>query len=70
MKATLRLASDWTFHNDIEVNTLEDLLAIMDKYGKEYPKEDGTTEHYPESIILKSCKDNSLEIVVYDDYIE
>lgn len=66
MKAYLRMASDWDFGKDIEVNTLEDLLQIMSDYA--VTGTDGSKlEH---SLIVEKCKNGTLDITIYDDWVE
>lgn len=66
MKAYLRMASDWDFGKDIEVNTLEDLLQIMSDYAG--TGSDGSKlEH---SLIVEKRKNGTLDITIYDDWVE
>lgn len=74
MKAVITKASDYGYQESLEVNTLEDLLAIMDKYKECTP----SGNSYPSNIIIKKIYDNknqryfddTFEVVIYDDYIE
>ena len=56
MKAYLSKSSDWSFGEDIEVNTLDDLLDLI--------------EAYKESLIINVTDNGELSIEVYDDWRE
>lgn len=67
MKALLKKASDWDYHKNIEINSLEDLLKIYH-----------SLIIYTDKNILDMYKqgdygyDKDFEIIVkiYDDYVE
>jgi hypothetical protein len=56
MKPTLGRVSD-SISADIEVNTLEDILKILEDHGT------------GQGLVL-DVKDGVLEVVIYDDYME
>lgn len=59
MKVHLEKASDWQFKEYIEINTLEDLIALQKKY-----KED---------LVVNFTNNNYSKepfITIYDDYLE
>ena len=66
MKAYLRMASDWQFGEDIEVNTLEDLFQIMEDYAE--TDTDGSKLLH--SLIVEKRDNGTLDITIYDDYVE
>ena len=56
MKATLRKASDYNFVKEIEVNSIDDLCKIMDEYNS--------------ALILGRPIGNTIDIEIYDNYVE
>ena len=68
MKVHLTKASDWDFEkDDIEVTTLEDIIKLMNDYAIEYS--DGSL--HPCSLIVDlNEKTNTLNVKIYDDWVE
>lgn len=69
MKALLTKASDWTFHKNIEINNLNDLLLIGNNLIIEKTcsalnsyREDADYYHYD--------KDFEIVIKIYDSWVE
>lgn len=58
MKAKITKASDWNYETETEVSTLEDLIALMDKYECSLV------------VGIGIGKADYLKITIYDDYIE
>lgn len=58
MTAIIKLASDWEFKTEKEINSLEDLKAISQYYGK--------------ALVIHFDNQNAdnIHVMVYDDYIE
>jgi len=56
MKFKLTKASDWNFETEIEINTLDDLLKLLETEGK---------------LVLGNFDDDcKYSIIIYDDYLE
>lgn len=68
MKALLKKASDWNYHKNIEIDSLEELLKIYHSLIVESDKT--TIEIYKDSDDESYDKDFEIAITIYDDYVE
>ena len=71
MKAVLTKASNWRFEEIIEINTLEDLIKLKEKYNCPIIFQDNF--FYKLSDTMSSSKEKETcpyELLIYDDYIE
>ena len=65
MKFRLTKASDWKFEEEIEINSLEDLITLQNKY-KNYEGDPDYVWDNPSLVI----DFNEKEITIYDNYLE
>ena len=65
MKFILKKASDCNFKEEIDINTLEDLKSLSDKYDRE----ELIINFHPHSY-LKNWESCTQEIKIYDYWIE
>ena len=65
MKFRLTKASDWKFEEEIEINSLDDLITLQNKY-KNYEGDPDYVWDNPSLVI----DFNEKEITIYDNYLE
>ena len=63
MKFKIKKASDWKFEEEIEINTLEDLITLQNKYTN---RESDYIQDNPSLVV----DFNEKEIIIYDNYLE
>lgn len=66
MKFKLKKASDWGFEDNIEINTLDQLLQFIENAYEKYKN-----EHFGQiDGIVLSKEGDEWQIQIYDDYLE
>lgn len=64
MKFRLEDAKDWTIDSEIEINTLEELLNLIDNIKN-------SRWRHNQIIVSQSSSDNyKYDIIIYNDYVE
>lgn len=76
MKFKVLKASDWTWKETIEINTLEELLDFIDQKEEEHNEKGDELSCFSGIVIERDDyeyphkKNSGWEITIYDDYLE